>query len=355
MLKGVDVSNHQWNLQGYGDDVDFVICKATEGIGYVDNSCDRLYQLAKSQGKLLGVYHYARPGFMGNTAEGEAEWFVQNIKGYVNEAILVLDWEAERKGDVAYAKRFLDRVFELTGVRPLFYSYESIINSYNWKDIVNGDYGLWVAKYGRDDGQPHQEPFVKDWGFYALWQYTSNGRISGFNANIDKNYFYGDRNTWLKYANAKEAQDVVIPSHKKTIEQVAQDVINGLYGSGEERYKKLTDEGYDYNAVQDKVNELVSAPKLKPVSQIVDEVIAGKWGNGQDRYNRLQKAGYNATDIQNAVNAKLGTNTVKKYTIQYGDTLEGIAKKFGTSVNRLVQINNIANKNRIFAGQVINV
>ena len=56
MLKGIDIS--KWQSIGTGDgDYDFIICKATEGVGYTDPNCDGHYQRAKAQGKLLGVYH----------------------------------------------------------------------------------------------------------------------------------------------------------------------------------------------------------------------------------------------------------------------------------------------------------
>ena len=44
---------------------------------------------------------------------------------------------------------------------------------------------------------------------------------------------------------------------KKTVTQIAKEVINGKWGNGEERKKKLKAAGYDYAAVQKKVNELL--------------------------------------------------------------------------------------------------
>lgn len=91
---------------------------------------------------------------------------------------------------------------------------------------------------------------------------------------------------------------------KKTVTQLAQEVIAGKWGTGTVRKQKLTAAGYDYEAVQAKVNELL-APKKKTISQIADEVIAGKWGVGQKRKQRLLAAGYNPTTVQNEVNRKL--------------------------------------------------
>lgn len=102
------------------------------------------------------------------------------------------------------------------------------------------------------------------------------------------------------------------PAEKKTIAQIAQEVLAGKWGDGDTRKQKLKAAGYDYNAVQSKVNELCGV-KSKPttnkstktISQLADEVIAGKWGNGQDRINRLKKAGYDPAAVQNKVNQKL--------------------------------------------------
>lgn len=95
---------------------------------------------------------------------------------------------------------------------------------------------------------------------------------------------------------------------KKTNNQIAQEVINGKWGNGETRKQKLTSAGYDYNAIQKLVNQKlnVSAPKpAKTIEQLAEEVIAGKWGNGQDRINRLKAAGYNPSAVQTRVNQKL--------------------------------------------------
>lgn len=47
--------------------------------------------------------------------------------------------------------------------------------------------------------------------------------------------------------------------HNKTVEQLAYEVIAGLWGNGEERKNRLENAGYDYNAVQAKVDEIMSA------------------------------------------------------------------------------------------------
>lgn len=95
-------------------------------------------------------------------------------------------------------------------------------------------------------------------------------------------------------------------TNKKSVDEIAQEVLQGKWGNGETRKKKLTDAGYDYNKVQAKVNELMSGKKTtsqkKSVDVIAKEVIQGKWGNGADREKRLTQAGYNYAEVQKKVN-----------------------------------------------------
>ena len=172
-LKGIDISKWQTGIDLSKVDCDFVIVKATEGIGYVDNKCDAFYQQAKSLGKKLGFYHFARPV---NDAVREAQYFYENTKNYFGEALPILDWEAENKHDVAWAKAWLDEVYRLSGVRPVIYMSESVENAYNWNDVVAGNYGLWIAKY-RDNNADYNydmsnagnKPRLKHWPFYCMW------------------------------------------------------------------------------------------------------------------------------------------------------------------------------------------
>lgn len=86
---------------------------------------------------------------------------------------------------------------------------------------------------------------------------------------------------------------------EKTVNELASEVINGLWGNGEERRQRLTDAGYDYSVVQAEVNRMLNA---KTNEQIAREVIAGLWGNGNERKTRLKNAGYDSNQIQKIVN-----------------------------------------------------
>lgn len=107
------------------------------------------------------------------------------------------------------------------------------------------------------------------------------------------------------------------PTGKKTTEEVAQEVIAGKWGNGQERKDRMTAAGYDYSTVQNRVNELMgsSVPSPAPpksIDELAAEVIQGKWGNGEERKRRLTAAGYDYATIQAKVNELMGKKTTTK-------------------------------------------
>jgi len=131
-----------------------------------------------------------------------------------------------------------------------------------------------------------------------------------------------DEYGWMNFLKLVEAKlsaesDHAKPSQNtqiKTVDQLAKEVMAGKWGNGNERKQKLTAQGYDYAAVQAKVNALAGkadaknstpatkATRKKTSEQIAKEVIAGKWGNGTERKQKLTAAGYDYKTIQSLVN-----------------------------------------------------
>ena len=97
----------------------------------------------------------------------------------------------------------------------------------------------------------------------------------------------------------------------KTVDELAEEVVAGKWGNGQERINRLTAAGYDAAAVQAAVNAGLSGGKTaakKTVAEIAQEVILGRWGNGQERVDRLTAAGYGTDEIgeiQSLVNRRL--------------------------------------------------
>lgn len=57
--------------------------------------------------------------------------------------------------------------------------------------------------------------------------------------------------------NGKKVYPADAPGTKKTVDAIAREVICGDWGNGDERKQKLTAAGYDYSAVQKRVNEML--------------------------------------------------------------------------------------------------
>lgn len=330
MLKGIDISKWQAGIDLSKINCDFVIIKATEGKSYVDPSCDIFFQEALNLNKKIGIYHFANNS--DNTAEQEADWFIKNTKGYIGKAIPVLDWEDNVKYDVSWALKWLQLVEQAYGCKPLIYMSESTVNSYDWSSVANANYGLWVAKY-RDNNADYnydmsnagRNPAVNYWKFYALWQWTDVGRLNGYNGTIDCDVFYGDNTAWDKYIGNETPEleenntiPVVVPA--QDLSTIAYTVKKG---------DTLSEIAKEYGTTVDKIATL----------------------NNISNTNLIYVGQYLV--IPTTSNANVSTATT--YTVKNGDTLSGIANKFGTTYQKLAEINGISNPNKIYAGQVLKI
>ena len=302
-IKGIDISNWQNGLDiSKLTEIDFVIAKATEGISYVDRTCDGFIQSAIKHNKLWGIYHFARE----NDATREAEHFYQSIKGYIGHGIPVLDYEVwGRNSDVAWCEKFIQKFYDLTGIWCMIY-----ISASHCKDFRNSwipeKCGLWVAGYPKnytswpDTTIPYN---VNPWNFAAIWQFTSSLRLNGFSGNLDGDYAYMDANAWKKYTNAHDGQ-----TQSPNYEQLADEVISGQWGNGADRKERLN-KAYGagtYDKVQAIVNQRLQGQK-PDYEQLATEVIQGKWGNGWNRMNGLNSTFGNGTyeKVQEIVNRRL--------------------------------------------------
>lgn len=202
-LNGIDISSWQDDLV-VGDmrTCDFVIVKATGGKGYANDCFRRHADETLAAGKLLGCYHYARDRGYEGSAEEEADWFIAAFRPYLGRAFPFLDWEADALGlGVAWAKRWLDRVREKTGVVPGIYTSKSVLFSYDWSSVAK-TYPLWVAQYPNyEETGFRSEPWTDGWDFGAwdsplIFQYTGTGRIPGYGGHLDLDLFYGNADDW---------------------------------------------------------------------------------------------------------------------------------------------------------------
>ena len=111
------------------------------------------------------------------------------------------------------------------------------------------------------------------------------------------------RRNWTQHGKLPYVEYVVETVEKKTVDEVAREVIAGKWYNGEDRRQLLLDYGYDPAAVQQRVNEILAGKTdKKTVDEVAREVIAGKWGNGSTRKEKLAAAGYDPAAVQQRVN-----------------------------------------------------
>ena len=316
MLRVVDEASWQEGIDNTTLDCDAVIIKATQGTGYINPICDSLYQAAKSAGKLLGIYHYAS----GGNATTEADFFLDNIQGYIGEAMLVLDWESGENaqwGNPNWCKEFCDRVHARTGINPVVYVQNSAVDQ-----VANlTDNGLWIAQYA--DNNPMgwvESPWNTITVNHIMHQYTSTGRIYGWSGNLDLSLFYGDANAWLAYAGAT-GQPIPQPQVQT----------------------------YEQPSVQSSGTTYIVQPgdTLSDIASMTYQYLAEINGiTNPNLINVGQEIRIDGTEP---------TPSTEYYTIQPGDTLSGIASTYGTTWQWLAEINGIDTPDLIHPGTTIRV
>lgn len=190
MLKGLDISMWQRGIDLSKIEFDFVIIKATEGANIKDSCAAGYISQLTGTDKLIGLYHYARPSK--NTAETEAKYFVNRVRelDMVGKAILALDWEGDEvNGKNQWALDWCNHVSELTGAIPLVYCNQSQWTS-NGLAYITRNYPLWLANWSS------YSPNVE----YAIWQYTSTGKLNGYSGNLDLDQANITRERWEELA-----------------------------------------------------------------------------------------------------------------------------------------------------------
>lgn len=362
--KGIDISNWQGSVnfnKVKADGIQFCIFRE----GYrraIDGQFIEYVKGAKAAGiPILGVYHFIYVD--GATIAENANACIANMKvaglDPTNTWIFAdLEYDTWTRAGVKatkslctrYTKEFLDTL-KAAGCKKLgiYSNLDYYKNYYDWSQLSEYRKNLWLADY---TGGPDVE--------CAIQQTGSTGKVSGINGNVDMDILY--KESMLSSLGTDGASTPVNPTPTKSIDEIAKEVINGLWGNGDDRKRKLTAAGYNYSVVQNRVNELLSGSKpatpRKSVSELAKEVIAGKWGNGNARKQALTKAGYDYVKVQAKVNelcGKTSSSPAMYYTVKKGDTLSKIANKYGTTVSQIVKWNNISNPNLIYVGQKFRV
>lgn len=319
---GIDISKHQGdiNLAALKDKVEFVIIRA----GYsnsIDPKFERNYNLCKELGIPVGTYWYSY-ALNADAAKKEANTFLNVLKGKQFEYPAYLDmedadgWKKKHGYNFDNSKAISEAFCSI--VEGAGY-YTGIYASKSWFDTyLKGldRYNKWIAHWSNVS--------YEDKSGVGMHQYTSKLKLNGYSGNLDGDYAHTDFPTIIKsgglngYGKGTETTKPVKPSKPQTSSETIYivkkgDTLSGIASKYGTTYQVLA----SYNGI--------SNPNLIGVGQTIK--------------------------IPNGTMSHITNTSSRTYIVKSGDTLSSIAKKYGTTYQKIAKDNNISNPNKIYPGQ----
>lgn len=258
-MRGIDISQHNGdiNFDELKSQVDFAILR----IGWIGNHNNHTldtkfweyYHECNRVGIPVGgyVFCYAKSE---EASRSGAEWVLSFLEKGDLELPIYIDMENDDSSSFklsSLGKRKLtdiakafNEVIESGGIWAGVYANLDWWRNYLIEDELNPRFTTWIAHYGVN--------INKYEGQYDMLQYTSSGRVDGINTNVDMNEMYRNLLEEIKPGNNPQPTPAPI---QKSNDEIADEVIQGLWGNGEDRKQRLQNAGYDYNEVQSIVNE----------------------------------------------------------------------------------------------------
>lgn len=298
-----------------------------------DNQWKRNADECTRLGIPFGTYIYSYAKTLAQ-AKSEAQHVLRLTSGYKLSYPVFYDLEepGTKSGSADRMKAFAATI-EAAGYVCGLYCSKS------WWDtelnVLGNRYPLWIARYNKMLGMTG----------IAMWQYADDGKVDGISGKVDMNHCYRDFPSEIN--GTKKAEKPVQAQAKPSGStlQLAVATLQGKYGDGDTRKKKLSSR---YKEVQEFINHVASAS----ITALAKETKEGKYGNGDTRKTVL---GSRYDEVQKAINGTGTKSSVVYYTVKKGDTLSGIAKKHNTTTKKIAELNKIPNPNRIYAGQKLRV
>lgn len=293
-VEGMDVSVFQGEVDfaaARRSGIESVYIRASYGQQGVDERFAQNCAAAQTAGLPFGLYHYLNADDP-QAARREAEHFVSLIRSQSYACRPVLDFEGHRELSPAQASAtalaFLERVEELTGQTPMIYADHSTATVQLSPAVAK--YPLWLAQWRVEEPNLTGTP----WEEWTGWQYTNEGLVPGVTGYVDRDLFSDGIFLW--------EEETTFPY---TVRRG-----NTLWGLSR-RFGTTIGTLVELNHIQDPnliyVNQTLRIPGIPPIE--------------------------------------------KTYTVQPGDTLWGISKMYGVTVNQIVRLNGIQDPNLIYPGQ----
>ena len=245
----IDVSEHQGKIdwEKVKPQIDGAILRCGYGSDYTNQDDEQFKRNADECTRLgipFGVYLYSYADSI-EKAKSEAAHVLRLIKGYKLSYPVYLDLEESGTSEGAVERVIVfGDIIEKAGYWCGIYA-----NLYWWEMILKKGlerFTKWVAQYN--------VACEYDGANLDIWQYSSKGRIDGIGGNVDMNECYRDLP-----GEILGGKTVTQAAAKKTVDELAAEVLDGKWGNGGEREQRLTAAGYDYEAVQALVNKRLGA------------------------------------------------------------------------------------------------
>lgn len=296
MKKGIDIS--KWNgkidfSKVKKSEIDFVIIRE----GYRKQTDPRFLEYVEESKKagivVLGIYHFLYTRSV-EDAFLEAQSAVSNAKKAglkPDEIIIFSDYEYDTVNDAkkaginltkedcnAHVQAFCSEITRLGYKAGIYTNLDYYRHHYSYETISK--YPIWLADYKDEPDFP-----------CIVQQYTNKGSVLGISGNVDMNYYYGD---------FKMDEEVAPPI--KSVEEVANEVLSGLWGNGIERKNALISAGYIHEEIQQKVNEIIERRREENILYAACRTILGEYGTGEERRKSIELLGLAYEDVQKLVN-----------------------------------------------------
>lgn len=304
---GIDVSDWQGDIdweKAKAAGVKFALLKCGYGMDLTDQD-DACFEQNASECERLGipygVYLYSYANTM-EKAKSEAAHVLRMLKGRKPRYPVYLDLEDQitlsvsKEQILAQVKAWCE-IIEGAGYKAGIYA-----NLYWWDTYLTDPWydtkERWVAQYYS------KCEYAKD---YGIWQYTSRGSVAGVNGNVDCDWCYKDYLT-----TEPETPDMPPEAPSETVYVVKYgDTLSGIANEYGTTYQALA----AYNGIANPnlihVGDKIRIPgtseaPAKSIEDLAREVIRGDWGNGDEREKRLTAAGYDYDAVQTRVNTLYG-------------------------------------------------
>lgn len=367
---GIDVSMWQGDIDFESvaaSGIDTVYIRSSLGGDYTDPYFEQNYSRARAAGLNVGFYHYVTARTI-SQAEYQARFFVSVVQGKIFQCRLAMDFEDLANLSPTEANQiglaFIREVEELSGKGTVVYS-----NAYNAGNTFGQEltsYPLWIAQYGVSSPSS-----AVNWTSWAGWQYSDTGSVPGISGYVDMDYY-----TNAMFLDTPGSVPNPGPMPEPSGETIRYQVKSGdtLWDIAR-LYRTTVSAIVSENGIANP--NLIYPGEILQITLMNNVPSSGTEGTyivrrGDTLWGISQRYGISVSllaAINNIANPNLiypgevlritqsGSTSMpgRTYTVQYGDTLSQIAVRFETTVSRLAAMNGIANPNLIYAGEVLTV